>query len=108
MMKRVGSWKNGNAFTAMPLIGQPLAAGADMARGVHFRGAIVARTVWYVMKMADLVQWGAERNNRFFLRAKSNGEWEAGWGDAAGESSVRADTAIAALRVLHNKYAVAE
>lgn len=60
------------------------------------------------MKMAELIQWGAERNNRFFLRVKSNGEWEAGWGDAAGETTMRADTAIASLRALHTKYAIAE
>lgn len=59
-----------------------------------------------VMKMAELIQWGAERDKRFFLRVKGNGEWEAGWGDAGGGSTVRADTAIATLRQLHRKYSI--
>jgi hypothetical protein len=58
------------------------------------------------MKMAELIQWGAERDARFFLRAKNNGEWEAGWGEAAGDKTVRADTAIATLRELHRVYAI--
>ena len=58
------------------------------------------------MKMADLVQWACERDIRFFLRVKSNGEWEAGWGDAGGVATVRAYTAIATLRELHRKYAI--
>ncbi len=58
-------------------------------------------------KMAELIQWAAEYQPRFFLRVKGNGEWEAGWGYAAGEATVRADTAIATLRQLYTKYAVA-
>ena len=60
------------------------------------------------MNMAELIQWGSEENNRFFLRCKSNGEWETGWGDIAGEMTVRADTIIASLRELHRKYSVAD
>ena len=60
------------------------------------------------MKMAELIQWGAERDVGFFLRAKSNGEWEAGWGELAGPRTTRADTAIATLRNLYAKYAVAK
>ena len=62
------------------------------------------------MKMAELIQWAAERqpHSPFFLRVKSNGEWEAGWGRAGGETTVRADTAIATLRALHAKYVTAE
>lgn len=58
------------------------------------------------MRMADLIQWAAERSSLFFLRAKINGEWEAGWAEHSGERTVRADTAIAALRLLHSRYAV--
>ena len=60
------------------------------------------------MKMADLIQWGAEANSSFFLRAKTNGEWEAGWGQPASETTVRADTAITVLRELYRKYAAVE
>lgn len=36
----------------------------------------------------------------FFVRQKSNGEWEAGYGQAAGENSVRADYLLPALQAL--------
>lgn len=56
------------------------------------------------MNIADLLQWACERDVGFFLRHKSNYEWEAGWGIAAGLKTVRADTAIAALRALRADY----
>ena len=52
------------------------------------------------MRLARLIKWAAQRRASFFIRQKSNGEWEAGWGQASGEWTVRADTAIAAMRAL--------
>lgn len=65
---------------------------------------VIRDTKMAEMDMVDLIRWAARRNDCFFLRVKNNGEWETGWGDAAGEATVRADTAMASLRALYVKY----
>jgi len=54
-----------------------------------------------MLELARLIKWAHARRAQFFLRAKSNEEWEAGWGDAAGPLTVRADTALAAMKALY-------
>lgn len=50
--------------------------------------------------IGHLVRVLAQYQPTFFLREKSNYEWEAGYGAASGPESVRADSPLAALQEL--------
>jgi len=54
-------------------------------------------------EIGQLILKFAKQAPGFFIRQKSNYEWEAGWGAAAGPDTERAGSPLAALRALKKK-----